>query len=212
MATFAEFLEQASYCVDTWIQLLSSHSAAFIVFICSGSPGSGKSTLLKHISNTLYRSKDHVVGGSISLSGVTPQDADVVWTNLVGYIDQIDRLHPFLTVFETCEFAWRCRSGGTHRKKYFHATTNEANDLIAKYDTELFQVHKVLEGLGLLRVKDTFVGDQERVRGVSGGEKKRVTVAEMFCVGLPVHCCDEISTGLDGKYLVGTRNNKKNES
>jgi ABC-type multidrug transport system ATPase subunit len=32
---------------------------------------------------------------------------------------------------------------------------------------------------------------------VSGGEKKRVTVAEMLCVGTPVVCCDEISTGLD---------------
>lgn len=39
-------------------------------------------------------------------------------------------------------------------------------------------VNKILEILGLSRVKDTFVGDQTTVRGVSGGEKKRVTVAE----------------------------------
>jgi ABC-type multidrug transport system ATPase subunit len=44
------------------------------------------------------------------------------------------------------------------------------------------------------------VGDQENVRGISGGEKKRVTVAEMLCVGSPIICCDEISTGLDGKW------------
>jgi ABC-type proline/glycine betaine transport system ATPase subunit len=43
----------------------------------------------------------------------------------------------------------------------------------------------------------TFVGDQNTVRGVSGGEKKRVTVAEMLVVNTPVICCDEISTGLD---------------
>jgi energy-coupling factor transporter ATP-binding protein EcfA2 len=41
------------------------------------------------------------------------------------------------------------------------------------------------------------VGDQKTVRGVSGGEKKRVTVAEMLITSTPIICCDEISTGLD---------------
>ena len=68
---------------------------------------------------------------------------------------------------------------------------------IEKMDEEDWMVKAVMEGLGLTRVKDTFVGDNVAVRGVSGGEKKRVTVAEMFCVGAPVICCDEISTGLD---------------
>jgi ABC-type multidrug transport system ATPase subunit len=45
-------------------------------------------------------------------------------------------------------------------------------------DKEMTAVNKILEILGLSRVKDTFVGDQTTVRGVSGGEKKRVTVAE----------------------------------
>lgn len=68
----------------------------------------------------------------------------------------------------------------------------------------MFAVNRILliEGMGLARVRDTFVGDQSRVRGVSEGEKKRVTVAEMIAVGAPIICCDEISTGLDGKCLV----------
>jgi ABC-type multidrug transport system ATPase subunit len=37
---------------------------------------------------------------------------------------------------------------------------------------------KILDAVGLTRVKDTFVGGEGIVRGVSGGEKKRVTVAE----------------------------------
>lgn len=44
-----------------------------------------------------------------------------------------------------------------------------------------------------------FTGDQTTVRGVSGGEKKRVTVAELAVARVPIMCCDEISTGLDGK-------------
>jgi hypothetical protein len=38
-----------------------------------------------------------------------------------------------------------------------------------------FLVMSVLTGIGLKRVENTFVGDQQTVRGVSGGEKKRVT-------------------------------------
>jgi ABC-type thiamine transport system ATPase subunit len=62
-----------------------------------------------------------------------------------------------------------------------------------------FSTHQ-LTGLGLARVQDTFVGDQDTVRGVSGGEKRRVTVAEMGVTQFPVLCADEISTGLDGKF------------
>jgi len=147
------------------------------------------------IADNLLKSKNAVQSGTVSLTGVTPTK-DVVWTNLVSYIDQIDRLHPYLTVFETCKFAWQCRSGGTHRKPWF-GEGEEVDKEIAKMDEELEMIHLVLEVLGLARVKDTFVGDQTSVRGVSGGEKKRVTVAEMLCIGTPILCCDEISTGLD---------------
>ena len=60
----------------------------------------------------------------------------------------------------------------------------------------------VLEAMGLARVSDTFVGDQESIRGVSGGERKRVTLGEMCTGRFPVLCMDEISTGLDGMYRI----------
>lgn len=69
-------------------------------------------------------------------------------------------------------------------------------------DEEQFVTNIVLEGLGLMRVKDTFVGDSTSIRGVSGGEKKRVTVGEFVTIRIPVLCMDEISTGLDGKLLA----------
>jgi ABC-type multidrug transport system ATPase subunit len=119
--------------------------------------------------------------------------------NLCVYIDQIDRLHPYLTVQETLEFAWQCRSGGTHAKFHHDIEDPAVKKKIQELDENLFTVKAVMDVLGLTRVKDTFVGDQLTVRGVSGGEKKRVTVGEMFCVGTPVMCCDEISTGLDGE-------------
>lgn len=184
------------------------------MYLVLGGPGSGKSTLLKMIANNLATSKDCVQSGQVSLSGVTPSK-DVVWSSLVAFMDQIDRLHPFLTVFETCEFAWKCRTGGTHRRPWF-GTGPEVDALIEKMNEEKSHINLVLQGLGLTRVKDTFVGDQEKVRGVSGGEKKRVTIAEMLCVGALVLCCDEISTGLDAATtfditrLLGTVNRMQN--
>lgn len=50
--------------------------------------------------------------------------------------------------------------------------------------------------LGLDHVGDTFVGN-DTVRGVSGGQRRRVTVGEMSMYQAPVFCGDEISTGLD---------------
>lgn len=73
----------------------------------------------------------------------------------------------------------------------------EVDALIEKMNKEEYTVMSVMQALGLTRVKDTFVGDQQTVRGVSGGEKKRVTVCEMSVGGYPIMCMDEISTGLD---------------
>jgi energy-coupling factor transporter ATP-binding protein EcfA2 len=57
-------------------------------------------------------------------------------------------------------------------------------------------VKLILSALGLSHVKDTFVGDAT-VRGVSGGQRRRVTVGEMLGARASVLCGDEISTGLD---------------
>ncbi len=165
------------------------------LYLVLGSPGSGKSTLLKMISRGLHLSKHHEFVGKVSVCGIEPTK-DIVWTNLVGYIDQIDRLHPFLTVEETCKFAWLCRSGGTHHRELFGEGA-DVEAMVAQMDKDFFVVRRVLELLGLARVKDTFVGDSQKVRGVSGGEKKRVTVAETMVLSTPVCCMDEISTGLD---------------
>ena len=103
------------------------------------------------------------------------------------------------TVKETFEFAFNCRRGGTHKLPIMQ-DTSEADEIIKKLDQDMYVVMAVLEVMGLLRVENTFVGDQQTVRGVSGGEKKRVTVGEMSVCRFPVLCMDEISTGLDCKY------------
>lgn len=61
----------------------------------------------------------------------------------------------------------------------------------------------ILAALGLSEVEDTFVGDTF-VRGVSGGQRRRVTVGEMLMSRSPILCGDEISTGLDAASTYDT--------
>jgi energy-coupling factor transporter ATP-binding protein EcfA2 len=136
-------------------------------YLVLGAPRSGKSTLLKMIAGILPEDKDREVGGSVTINRFGPKTGNLTWSNFVGYIDQIDRLHPYLTVQETMEFAWKCRTGGTHRTPLM-GDGPEIDAEIRKMDEQLLAVMSVMEGMGILRVKDTFVGDQLTVRGVSG--------------------------------------------
>ncbi len=50
-------------------------------------------------------------------------------------------------------------------------------------------------------VSGTLVGD-ELVRGVSGGERRRVSIAEMMSTGAPVQCWDNFTRGLDASTAL----------
>eukprot|EP00742_Colponemidia_sp_Colp-10_P017271 GILJ01019851.1.p1 GENE.GILJ01019851.1~~GILJ01019851.1.p1 ORF type:complete len:1409 (-),score=187.18 GILJ01019851.1:37-3678(-) len=50
--------------------------------------------------------------------------------------------------------------------------------------------------MGLTECQHTIIGDAS-LRGISGGQQKRVTLAEMLITNARVFCLDEISTGLD---------------
>ena len=120
--------------------------------------------------------------------------------NIVSYVDQIDRLHGYLTVKETLDFVFQCRYGGSHRGPFTKESDPDMERLIKELDEQGWLVDLIMRAIGLKHVEDTFVGN-EKVRGVSGGERKRVTVGEMMAVSSFVGCFDEISTGLDGMYF-----------
>ena len=115
-------------------------------------------------------------------------------------MDQLDRHAPRLTVKETFDFAFQCKSGGTHRPIRLKESS-EARAVIEEMDKENFLVESVMEGLGIAHVADTFVGNSD-VRGVSGGQRRRVTVGEMMQTGwsgTAIMCADEVSNGLDSR-------------
>ncbi|KAE9033568.1 hypothetical protein PR002_g8610 [Phytophthora rubi] len=145
-------------------------------------PGAGKSTFLKAMAGKLQDNKQTDIGGEILYSGLRGEEIDLI--KLVGLVDQMDNHIPTLTVRETFKFADMCVNGRPEDQP------EEMRD-IAALRTELF-----LQILGLESCAETVVGDA-LLRGVSGGERKRVTVGEVLVGGQSLFLCDEISTGLD---------------
>ena len=166
------------------------------MYLVLGGACSGKSTLLKAIAGILQEDRNHLLEGEISINSGTRHSVGLhTWSNLVTFADNRDVHLPRLTVQETVEFAWKCKSGGTHRGSGT-ANTPEINEVVTKLDSEKWRVSSILQGMGLSEVQDSLVGD-ETLRGVSGGERRRVTIAELLSISTPIVCIDEMSTGLD---------------
>lgn len=116
--------------------------------------------------------------------------------NAFAYIDQLDKHAPRLTVEETFQFAYKCKNGARLYLEEIVEDPKLCAETAVKAEAERLPLKILLSALGLTGVKDTFVGDAD-VRGVSGGQRRRVTVGEMLTARVPILAGDEISTGLD---------------
>lgn len=95
--------------------------------------------------------------------------------NAFAYIDQLDQHAPRLTVDETFEFAYQCSTGGKFVRQ---KVPPDVEEVMERADKEHLATRLTLATLGLTEVKDTYVGDGD-IRGVSGGQRRRVTVGEV---------------------------------
>lgn len=166
-------------------------------YLVLGPPASGKTTLLKMIAGHLPVNNHRALEGRITYNGrsLLDQMKGICIENAFGYVDQLDKHAALLTVGETLDFAFQCQAGGKFIRER-EGMTPEQIKLLDEADSNHLALQTSLCILGLQGVKDTFVGDAN-VRGVSGGQRRRVTVGEMIMSRVPVLCGDEISTGLD---------------
>ncbi|XP_072954744.1 ABC transporter G family member 51 [Typha angustifolia] len=172
-----------------------------------GPPASGKTTLLLALAGKLDSKLKQ--SGRVTYNGRAFDDFFVQRTS--AYISQTDNHLGELTVRETFDFAARCQGASENWKEHMKNLTRlekeknvhpspeidafmkvasvggEKNNLVTNY---------VLKVLGLDVCADTLVGT-DMVRGVSGGQKKRVTTGEMIVGPKKTLFMDEISTGLD---------------
>ncbi|KAL9245486.1 hypothetical protein vseg_019132 [Gypsophila vaccaria] len=140
-----------------------------------GPSGSGKSTLLNAISGRLHHHAPSLTG--------TVHANDRKHTKhtlkLTGFVTQDDVLYPHLTVRETLVYC------ALLRLPY-------ALDLSEKIST----VDSVIAELSLSKCQHTIIGNSF-IRGVSGGERKRVSIAHEMLINPSLLILDEPTSGLD---------------
>ncbi|PHT31506.1 ABC transporter G family member 34 [Capsicum baccatum] len=171
-----------------------------------GPPGAGKTTLLKALA--AVSDKDIRVNGRISYCG--HELSHFIPQRTCAYISQHDIHHGEMTVRETLDFSGRCLGVGTRYDLLTELSRREKNSAI-KPDPQMDAFLKatavagqesslvtdyVLKILGMDICADIMTGDNMR-RGISGGQKKRLTTGEMLVGPAKVFFMDEISTGLD---------------
>lgn len=138
-----------------------------------GPSGSGKSTLLNALAGRL---RGHCLTGSI-LANDKKMTKSVL--HRTGFVNQDDVLYPHLTVRETLVFCALLKLPNT----------------LSKQEKVIIAERAMLE-VGLGKCEHTIIGNAF-TRGVSGGERKRVSIAHEMLINPSLLILDEPTSGLD---------------
>ncbi|XP_047095647.1 ABC transporter G family member 16-like [Lolium rigidum] len=144
------------------------------LFAVMGASGSGKSTLVDALAGRVARGS---LGGAVTLNGEPLQGRRL--RAISAYVMQDDLLYPMLTVRETLLFAAEFR-------------LSRALSPAAKRE----RVDALIGQLGLANAADTVIGDEGH-RGVSGGERRRVSIGTDIIHDPILLFLDEPTSGLD---------------
>lgn len=142
------------------------------MLVMLGPSGSGKTTLLTALGGRLGGR----LAGPITYNG-RPFSSKIKRT--IGFVTQDDILLPHLTVTETLVFTALLRLPNTLTKQ-----------------EKVAQAEAVISHLGLTKCKNSIVGSQI-LRGVSGGERKRVNIGQEMLINPSLLFLDEPTSGLD---------------
>ncbi|KAI9841668.1 MAG: hypothetical protein M1837_000462 [Sclerophora amabilis] len=148
--------------------------------VIMGPSGSGKTSLLNSMARRLHNSAStsYRSSGRLLYNGATPS-ASVIRSVTCYVCQDDDALLPSLTVRETLRFAAGLRLPA-HMSRAEKAQRAE----------------RVLFKMGLKDCADNLIGS-ELVKGISGGEKRRVTIAVQILTDPRVLLLDEPTSGLD---------------
>ncbi|EAS36064.3 pleiotropic drug resistance family protein [Coccidioides immitis RS] len=158
------------------------------MLVVLGRPGSGCSTFLKTLAGEthgLYLDE----GNDIQYQGVSWNQMHKNFRGEVIYQAETETHFPQMTAGDTLYFAARARAPvnrlpGVTRQQY------------AEHMRDV-----VMSMLSLSHTMNTKVGN-EYIRGVSGGERKRISIAETTLSGSPLQCWDNSTRGLDSSTAL----------
>lgn len=139
-----------------------------------GGSGAGKTTLLDILAG---KNKDGKISGNIYVNGNTIDHKH--YKEIVGFVDQEDHLIPTLTVYETVLNS---------------ALLRLPRDMT--FEQKQARVLEVLNELRIIGIKDRVIGSSFK-RGISGGEKRRVSIACELVTSPSILFLDEPTSGLD---------------
>lgn len=149
---------------------LSVHPGEFIGLL--GPSGAGKSTLLNAING--FRPADK---GKVLLNGTNLYDRFDTFRTLIGYVPQDDIVHRSLTTYKALFYAAQLR---------FSLTGMSQRPEVIKQ-----RVTEVLRLLGLEEQQKT------KIKRLSGGQRKRVSLGIELLTSPPLLFLDEPTSGLD---------------
>ncbi|KAF5756667.1 putative ABC transporter, P-loop containing nucleoside triphosphate hydrolase [Helianthus annuus] len=169
-------------------------NCSFFFFLCRmtlllGPPSSGKTTLLMALAGRLDQGL--MVEGKVRYNGLTLEE--FVPQRTSSYISQTDVHVGEMTVKETLDFSARCQGVGSRYESLAEVDRKEKEaGIFQEVDVDLFMKATSMEGvesniitdyiikiLGLEICRDTVVGNQ-MIRGISGGQKKRLTTGKQL--------------------------------
>lgn len=145
-----------------------------------GPSGTGKSTLLRIVSGRIRDGDFDPRSINLNDNVITSQ---AQLRKICGFVAQDDILFPLLTVKETLMFSAKFRLKDTN--------PGERGE----------RVEALIQELGLMHVSDSFIGDEEN-RGISGGERKRVSIGVDVIHDPPILILDEPTSGLDSSSAL----------
>lgn len=141
-----------------------------------GPSGAGKSTIISLITGKTQRLSGNVTVNGVPVSSLTDHPD---CAGKIGFVPQEDVMLRDLSAQENISFSARYRLPYTLSQHQVEVKINECIDI-----------------LELEKIKDEVVGD-ERSRGISGGQRKRVNVGIELVTDPKILFLDEPTSGLD---------------
>lgn len=156
---------------------MSGHVRAGSMLAVMGSSGAGKTSLLNLLAGRITTSKGAKASGEVYVNG-KPRDYNK-FAKLAAYVLQDDDMFAELTVEEQITYAALLRLPAEMPR-----------------EKKLMRVQKVIQELSLTKIKDVQIGNAI-VRGISGGERKRVNIGTELVTDPALLFLDEPTSGLD---------------